>query len=137
VSDRALRLVIAGCSAAGLGIAAYLTSVKLAGSAPVCGTGGCETVQHSRYSSVAGVPVAAFGIAIYALLLASTASAREEVRTVAAGLGIAGAAVAAFLIYLQLAVIHAICVWCVASDSLTLVLALLLLVRAGLVGARR
>jgi uncharacterized membrane protein len=135
VTERRLRLAVAALAALGAGIAAYLTVVKLSGSAPVCGTGGCEVVQHSRYSDVGGVPVAAFGLAMYAVLFASTLSIAESVRTAAAAIGIAGAAVAAFLVYLQLAVIDAICVWCVVSDSITIVLAVLLLARAGIIGA--
>jgi uncharacterized membrane protein len=135
VTDGRLRLAIAALCAAGAGISAYLTVVKLSGSVPVCGTGGCEIVEHSRYAAVGGIPVAAFGIAMYAVLFASVLSVAETVRTAAAAIGIAGAAVAVALIYIQLAVLHAVCVWCVTSDSITVVLALLLLARAGIIGA--
>ena len=43
---------------AGLGIAGYLTYTRYSGAPIVCATGGCETVQHSRYAVVAGIPVA-------------------------------------------------------------------------------
>lgn len=129
-----LRLAIAALSVIGAALATYLTVLKLTGTAPVCATGGCETVQESRYSELAGIPVSAFGIAMYAALFASALSTAETVRLAAAAVGLAGTAVAAYLVYLQLAVIHAICVWCIASDALTLVLAALLLVRAGFIG---
>ena len=129
MSDRALRIAIAALSALGAAIATYLTVVKLSHAPLVCGTGGCEIVQNSHYSKVGGIPISAFGLAAYVALLASTLSASETSRLAGAALGLASAAVAAYLIYLQLGVIDAVCVWCTASDSTMLVLAPLTLLR--------
>src|ERR1700758_3423515 len=55
---------------AGVGIAGYLTYVHYAGLHPVCGIShGCETVQTSRYASLAGVPVALLGLSSYVAIL--------------------------------------------------------------------
>lgn len=129
MSEPRLRLAIAALAALGAGIAAYLLAVKLAGSAPVCATGGCETVQESRYAELAGIPLSAFGLALYLTLFASAFSRGETVRLAAAAVALAGAAVAVYLVYLQVAVIHAICQWCVASDAIIVVLAGLMLAR--------
>ena len=53
---RAAAIVVA---VIGLGIATYLTIVHYTGGVSVCAIAhGCETVQKSDYSKLAGVPVA-------------------------------------------------------------------------------
>jgi uncharacterized membrane protein len=119
LSDRALR-VAAGCVAlAGMAIAGYLTWVHYDEAALVCvAGGGCETVQQSSYAELAGVPVALLGLlgyaAIFALVLWDTPNARLG----AAALAVVGLAFSVYLIVLQLFVIDALCVWCLANDVL-------------------
>jgi uncharacterized membrane protein len=103
----------------GLAVAAYLTIVKLAGALPACGPlRGCETVALSEYSDIGGVPVALLGVAFSAAVLVLQLAwwRREERRALLAayGLGLAGILFIAYLTYLELFVIHAVCVWCVA-----------------------
>lgn len=130
MSDRRLRGAVLLLSAGGAAIAAYLTAAHLAHVEVACATGGCETVQTSRYSVVAGVPVAAIGLAGY-LVLAWTATRRGE-RARAAGFlaAVAGLAVAMVLLYVQAAILHAFCQWCLASDAILVVLVPLTLLRA-------
>ena len=129
MTERTVRAAIAVLALAGAGVAAYLTATKLSGAAPVCATGGCETVQSSRYSELAGVPVALLGLLGY-LLLVGTAAVRDDL---AAALGAAialGAAVyAGYLLYVQASVIDAYCQWCLTSDVLLALLVPLTLVR--------
>jgi uncharacterized membrane protein len=129
VTERTVRAAIAVLALAGAGVAAYLTATKLSGAAPVCATSGCETVQSSRYSELAGVPVAVLGLLGY-LLLVGTAAVRDDL---AAALGAAialGAAVyAGYLLYVQASVIDAYCQWCLTSDVLLALLVPLTLVR--------
>jgi len=119
LSDRALR-VAAGCVAlAGLAVAGYLTWVHYDEAALVCvAGGGCETVQQSSYAELAGIPVALLGLfgyaAIFALVLWDTPNARLG----AAALAVVGLAFSVYLIVLQLFVIDAVCVWCLANDVL-------------------
>jgi uncharacterized membrane protein len=124
-----VRPAVAVLCVAGLGIAAYLTYTHYAGVAPVCTSGGCEKVQTSRYATLAGVPVAAIGLAGWALLLGLTATPGATAALLSAAGGIAGAAFAGYLLWAQLARIHAVCVWCVANDSLVALVALLCIVR--------
>ena len=102
----------------GLVVALYLAVTKLAGGSPVCGPlRGCETVASSEYSVLFGVPVAVFGVAYSVVLLAlSIAWWRQGDRRAllgAYGLGLLGCFVVAALTYLEVAVIEAICVYCV------------------------
>ena len=48
---------------------------------------------------------------------------------VGAVVGLAAAVFAAYLVVVQVAVIHAICVWCVASDTITVTIAVLAVFR--------
>jgi uncharacterized membrane protein len=127
VSDRALRALVAVLALAGLAIATYLTIVAYTDSAPVCagGGGGCEKVQSSEYSELAGVPVALLGAIGYVLILGSLALPGDLGRMSGALLALVGAGFSAYLTYVSAAVIEALCQWCLAS---TVVMALLALV---------
>lgn len=122
------RMSAALLSLAGLFISAYLYLYKIGKIGTLaCGSGGCETVQWSPWSRVAGVEVALVGVVGYAgLLLFSLAAlqpGRVEQRRPAALLAIlsgVGVLFTAYLTYLELFVIHAICRWCVASGVIIL-----------------
>ena len=115
-----------GAAAVGTGVAGYLTYVHYNERALVCAVGNCHAVQTSRYAVVAGVPVALLGLGLYLGLLALGLArwrwpARAAMATVAGfALALAGALYAAYLTYLEIAVINAICQWCVVSALLTL-----------------
>ncbi len=129
MSERTVRLGIGFLALAGAGISSSLLATRLAGGSLVCTTGGCETVQSSRYSEVLGVPVAALGLIAYLTLLA-TALARSPLAAVAgATVALSGAAFSGYLLVLQLTVIDAVCEWCVASDVTISAAAMLAIVR--------
>ena len=113
-----VRVVLGVLSGVGLLISAYLTWVHFAGLAPVCagGSHGCETVQSSRYAAVLGVPVAVLGLVGYAGLLLCAVVARGE-SGVYLGfmISLIGTLFSAYLTYLEVFVIHALCQWCLAS----------------------
>lgn len=105
-------------AAIGLLAALYLAITKLTGGLPVCGPiHGCDTVASSQYSVVAGVPVAVIGVGFSVVLLALSVAwwQRADRRALlgAYGLGLLGCFVAAGLTYLEVAVIGAICIYCV------------------------
>lgn len=116
----------AALSLIGLFVAAYLWLYKLGRIGTVmCGTGGCETVQFSRWSSFLGVDVALIGMAGYAgLLLLALVSLQPRLAgerwpaQLLATLSGAGVAFAVYLTYLEVFVIHAICRWCVGSAAI-------------------
>ena len=119
-SVRALRLLLALVALAGVLLSVYLTWTHLRGVVPVCvgGGGGCETVQTSRYSEVLGVPVAALGLFAYAALLLSAVLDGERAVLLGVFVALVGVLYSAYLTYLELFVIGAICQWCVASAAL-------------------
>ena len=131
MSDSQLRLLGAALALAGLAIAIYLTVVHYDHSAPVCvgGGGGCEKVQSSDYAELASVPVALIGAIGYASILISLAIPGQAGRFLGALLGLVGFGFSAYLTYLELFVIDAICQGCVASAIVMTALAALLLVR--------
>jgi uncharacterized membrane protein len=117
VNDRTLRIA-AGCVAlAGMAIAGYLTWAHYDEAALVCvAGGGCETVQQSSYAELAGVPVALLGLVAYTIVFALVVRDTPNARLGAAMLGFVGLVFSAYLLVLQLAVIDAVCVWCMAND---------------------
>ena len=133
-----LRVATAVLALAGIGIAGYLTWVHYAGLDPVCvgGGGGCEQVQASRWSELAGIPVALLGLLAYATILASLALPEELGRSVAAFVSLVGFGFSAWLTYVELEKIDAVCQWCVASALVMTALAVVSVARL-LRGAER
>jgi uncharacterized membrane protein len=117
--ERGLRIVLGALAVVGLLISGYLTWVHYMGVAPVCvgGGGGCETVQASSYATILGVPVAALGLVGYSGLLLSAFLGGGAGAYLGLLVALVGALFSAYLIYLELFVIHAICEWCVASAT--------------------
>jgi uncharacterized membrane protein len=119
-SERNLRLAAALLAIAGIGVATYIAIAEGGGGAPKClvGGGGCETVAESKYSELAGIKVAVLGIAGYVLLLAAALIPGDIGRFGGFMTALVGFGFSAYLTYLELFVIDAICQWCVASAAL-------------------
>jgi uncharacterized membrane protein len=110
------RAASAAVALAGLGIAAYLTVVHYAGGAPVCAIAhGCETVQRSAYAEIGGVPVAVAGLLGYLAVLASLARDDDDWRLATAFFALAGLGFSLWLTWVELGILHAVCIWCVGS----------------------
>jgi uncharacterized membrane protein len=129
------RMLAALVALVGLFVALYLALYKtgVIGSI-VCGTGGCETVQFSRWATLFGLPVATWGVAYYAVVFALAFAGvqdrwAESRRLMLALLVLTGWGVlfSAWLTYLELFVIHAICRWCVVSAVIAVILFVLVL----------
>ncbi len=124
------RRAIALISLVGLFLAAYLTLYKLGYIETLaCGTGSCEVVQSSKWSTLFGQPVALWGVGFYvamlALSLAGSFGSLEESRTVAIGLALisgSGVLFSGWLTFVEVALLHAICRYCVVSACLVLIL---------------
>lgn len=118
---------------------AYLTWVKLFHLQPFCGTSGdCDTVNNSLYSEIGGVPIAVLGLGAYLvlgalLLLENRWPALATWAPVAVfGMALTGTLYSAYLTYVEVYVIHAVCPYCVVSAVCItglLVLAVVRLVR--------
>jgi uncharacterized membrane protein len=128
---RRIPYALVALGVAGFAIGSYLTIAHWGDQPIACGgVGDCGYVNSSEYASVGGVPVSGLGALLY-LAMAMTALAwlrRPDVDWMPIaywGLALAGAGYAAYLTYVELWVLHAICVWCVTSAILlTLSLAL-------------
>lgn len=117
MSDRTLRVAALVTALAGIGVAGYLTWVHLDDAALVCvAGGGCKTVQESEYAEIAGVPVAVLGLGAYVALLGLLLWDTATARLAAAALALVGLLFSLYLVVLQLFVIDAVCVWCLAND---------------------
>jgi uncharacterized membrane protein len=126
-----LRRVTAVLAVIGIAIAGYLTWVHYAELEPICvgGSGGCERVQSSEWADLAGVPVAVLGLGGYVAILASLALPEESGSSVAAFLSLVGFGFSAWLTYVELVEIEAVCQWCVASALVMTALALVSVAR--------
>jgi len=119
----ASRMVVAVLSLVGFFVSFYLMAYSLGwmGSL-ICGVGSCETVQQSTYSKIGPIPVAAVGVAGYLVLLLLSVLGLQPGRRRSRAIGallfagaVMGVAFSAYLTWLEVAVIHAWCVWCVTS----------------------
>jgi uncharacterized membrane protein len=127
VSTRTVRVVMVAIATVGLGVASYLTYIHYAGGPILClKGGGCETVQHSIYSKLAGVPVALIGLIGYIVILASLlAPESESTRLATMTFTVVGFGFSVYLTSRELFSIHAICPWCVSSAVMMTLLACL------------
>ncbi len=117
----------------------YLLIYKLTNNPTMClGAGGCHNVNFSPYAEIGGIPVSVFGMAAYIviagiLLLEPRLKIAQENGSLAVfGISLAGVAFTAYLTWLEIYVIHAICPFCVASAviiSLIFILAIIRLIR--------
>lgn len=124
-----LRVAIAALAVVGIAIASYLSYTHATDTALICPTSGCGKVQQSSYSRLDGVPVAYLGLAAYAAILLTTSSARRAAAAACVVVAVGGAAFSAYLLVVQIALIDAVCTWCVASDGVLFTVTLLALLR--------
>jgi uncharacterized membrane protein len=130
VVDRRLLIAIAVISLIGVGVAGYLTYTHYEGLNVVClSSGGCETVQKSVYSKLAGVPVAVLGLAGYIGILLTLFIRNELGRIAAFGIALIGFLFSLYLTYREIFTIKAICQWCVGSAVLMTILTVLTAIR--------
>jgi uncharacterized membrane protein len=124
-----LRTPIAGACFVGIAIAAYLTYVHYSHTAPVCTTGGCETVQKSKYAELGGIPVALLGLIAYVALLGLAFVRGVNAATVGVFVAAVGVVFSGYLLWAQLGPIGAICQWCLGNDVTIALVAVLYVVR--------
>lgn len=117
-----LRLVMACLALGGLGITGYLTYEKLLlGTIPACGLGdGCNIVLSSPYASVAGLPLAAGGMVLYAAILGwLLAPGKSSLRWwVLWGLTTVGMVFSGYLMTLLVVELKALCPYCLGSAAI-------------------
>lgn len=129
MSDRVLRAASAALALAGAAIAAYLLHARLTGATIACPTGGCETVQSSHYATVLGVPVPALALAGFVFLLGAALARSDLARAGGAAVALGALVFGGYLLVVQLAVVGALCAWCLATDGIVTALAGLTVLR--------
>lgn len=115
----------------------YLTWIKLGTSTPLfCEPGGgCDIVNSSPYSEFMGFPVAILGALFYLLILGlAVGEMIWKNRSYLFILGLFGSSLVGvfysiYLTYLELAVIHAVCPYCVISAVVVTIIWLVSLYR--------
>jgi uncharacterized membrane protein len=139
------RMILAALALAGIFISLYLTLFKLGVIGELtCSIGSCETVNTSKWSTFLHLPVAAWGLLFYSevfvISLVGTMP-RLEHEPLLSVLLVAEAATgvlfSAWLTYLELAVIHAICIWCVTSAGIVVAILLVSIADLGEVRGSR
>ena len=117
------RMIVAALALAGIFISLYLTLYKIGVIGELsCSIGSCETVNTSKWSRFLGLPVAAWGLLFYldVFVVALVGTMRRfefepAISFVLVGEAAVGVLFSVWLTYLELGVIHAICIWCVTS----------------------
>ena len=113
----------------GLFVAVYLLLYQMGfyGSL-LCGAGSCETVQASKYARFLGRPVPLWGTLWYAGLLVlaflalGPAAGKRWLDVLLAVVVTGGLLFSAYLTGIELFILHAVCMWCVISAVLTVIL---------------
>ena len=121
--DRTLTRISMILAALGVLVSIYMTIYKLTDNQTMClGNGGCSIVNSSVYSEVYGIPVAVVGVLGYAAILGVLALStrlgflRDYSVMIAFGLCLAGLIFTLYLIYVEVALIHALCPFCISSQ---------------------
>ena len=121
-------MVIALLALVGAFVALYLTLYKIGVIGVLsCNIGSCESVNTSRWATFMGLPVAAWGLGTYMVILVLALAglqgvAPRQTAWATAAITAWGVLFSAWLTYLELFVIHAICMWCVISATLMVLL---------------
>jgi uncharacterized membrane protein len=134
--DKWLYRVSAILVIVGLLVSIYMTIYKITSNDAMClGSGECSTVNASRYSEVYGIPVAAVGVAGYlAILLVHWFEQRDKFfekngLMLIFGMALAGFLFTVYLIYVEFAILQALCPFCLASQAAMSVIFVISIIR--------
>jgi uncharacterized membrane protein len=128
VADRPVAAVAAAAAV----IALYLTVTNLfAATALFCERGGgCDVEQSSRWATFFGLPTAAWGMALYAGVVALAMAGFTARRWLGAFvLAVIAVAFSGYLTWIELGVLRAVCFYCLVVAAAAVALLVLLLAR--------
>jgi uncharacterized membrane protein len=130
------RLWMFIATAIGLLDSIYLSWSKLANQQVICGPyKGCETVNASAYAEINGIPIALLGVAAFlAMLVLLYLESRNEFWAQNGILGVfvislAGTLYSAYLTFIEIAVLRAVCFYCVVSAVAITTILILAIIR--------
>jgi uncharacterized membrane protein len=120
----------------GLAVSIYMTIFKLTDNERMClGNGGCSKINSSAYAEVYGIPVAVVGIGGYAVIAAlvfmedRNKFLKQNGTMLVFGLTLIGFLFTLYLVYVELALIKALCPFCVTSQITMTILFILSIIR--------
>jgi len=120
VAARPTWLIVA-LNGAAVAVASYLSWTTFTAGHPLfCAPGsGCDVVQASRYAVLFGVPTALWGVALGVAVGSLALSGLSPRRWLAAFLlSVVGLSFSAYLTYVEVAIVQAVCGYCLTSASL-------------------
>jgi len=120
----------------GLLVSIYMTIYKITSNEIMCfGSGDCSTVNASRYSEVNGIPVALIGVLGYAAILTALSFERryaffkQNSTLLVFGMSLTGFLFSVWLVYVEVALIKALCPFCITSQIAMTVIFILAIMR--------
>jgi len=134
--DKRLTQITIVLTIIGLLVSIYMTIYKLTDNDSMCiGNGGCSVVNSSKYSEVNGIPVAVVGIIGYATILGVLWLERKpgffksNGTLMLFGITLIGFLFTVWLIYVEIALIKALCPFCLTSQIVMTFIFILSVVR--------
>lgn len=127
---KVLVSLFAFLSLLGFADASYLTAKHYLGTSIPCSIlNGCDTVTTSAYSMVGPIPIALLGALYYFTVFVLSAYAlsmnSKKAAYSASLITAAGFLTSLYLVYLQIFVIEALCLYCMISAAISIILFLL------------
>ena len=134
--DNRLRQILIGLTVIGLLVSIYMTIYKLTNNESMCiGNGGCSIVNASGYSEINGIPVALVGVGGYLAILAvlllehKPGFLADNASMILFGLTLTGFLFTVWLIFVEVALLKALCPFCVTSQITMTIVFILTVIR--------
>ncbi len=134
--DKWLYRALIALAIIGVAVSIYMTIYKLTSNDAMClGSGDCSTVNASRYSEVNGFPVASIGILGYVAILATlyfekrNKFFKENGTLMLFGMALTGFLFTVWLIYVEIALLKALCPFCLTSQAAMTVIFIIAVIR--------
>ena len=134
--DKRLTQITITLAILGLLVSIYMTIYKVTSNDNMClGSSDCSTVNASRYSEVNGIPVALIGVLGYASIIGIHWLERRNKffeangSMILFGVSLIGFFFTLWLVYVEIAILKALCPFCVTSQASMTVIFILSVIR--------
>lgn len=134
--DKRLRQIVIALAIIGLLVSIYMTIYSITANDNMCiGSKDCSIVNASRYSKINGIPVALIGVVGYAAIIGIHWLERRNDffeangSMILFGISLIGFLFTLWLVYVEIALIKALCPFCIASQIAMALIFILSVVR--------
>ncbi|MBI4761592.1 MAG: vitamin K epoxide reductase family protein [Chloroflexota bacterium] len=134
--EKRLSQITVALAILGLLVSIYMTVYKITSNNKMClGSGDCSTVNASRYSEINGIPVALIGVIGYAAIIGvhwlerRNAFLEENSSLILFGFSLIGFLFTLWLVYVEIALLKALCPFCVTSQITMTIIFILSVIR--------